>query len=47
MIYLDKKEITIDELRELCNTSEDVIELVDVDEHDNLHFELHTYGLYY
>ena len=34
MIYLDKKEITIDELKELINTCDKVIELIDIDEHN-------------
>lgn len=47
MIYLDGKEITIDVLKELVNTSDKVIELVDVDEENNLYFELNEYGTYY
>ena len=42
MIYLDKKEINIDVLKEWINNSDKVIELVDVDEEENLYFELIT-----
>lgn len=42
MIYLNKKEINIDVLKEWINNSDKTIELVDVDEEENLYFELIT-----
>ena len=47
MFYLEGKEITIDVLKELINTSDKVIELIDIDEENNLYFELNGYGTYY
>lgn len=47
MFYLEGKEITIDVLKELVNTSDKVIELMDIDEENNLYFELNEYGIYY
>lgn len=48
-IYLDGDNLTTPELeRKLDDLKEgEVIELVDVDKHGNLHFETHTYGIYY
>ena len=47
MIYLNKEPITMNELKEIVNTSDKVIELVDLDGDNNLYFELKTYGIYY
>ena len=47
-IFLDDCQLTTHELeRKLDELKEgEVIELVEVDKHGNLHFETHTYGIY-
>lgn len=48
-IFLDDDQLTTSELEfRLDNLKEnEVIELVEVDKHGNLHFETHIYGTYY
>ena len=49
-IFLDGCNLTTSELEfKLDNLNEEgeVIELVEVDKHGNLHFETHIYGIYY
>ena len=47
-IFLDGEQLTIAELEfKVDNVEEgEVIELVEVDRHGNLHFETHIYGIY-
>lgn len=48
-IFLNDDQVTYPELeRKLDELKEgEVIELVEVDGHGNLYFEIHTYGIYY
>ena len=49
LIFIDDIEVTKEELkRKLDGLKEaEVLELVEVDEYGNLHFEENVYGLYY
>ena len=47
LIYLDGKEIAVNDLKFATDYSGDkIVELVEVDEQGNLHFELQKYGYY-
>ena len=48
-LFVDGTQYTDSELRKILDNLKDgeVLELVEVDRHGNLHFELHTYGMYY
>lgn len=47
LIFVDKEETTIQELEILLSTEERVIELVDIDNNGNMHFEINSYSTYY
>lgn len=48
-LFVDGTQYTDSELRKILDNlkDEEVLELVEVDRHGNLHFEIHTYGMYY
>ena len=48
-IFLDDDQLTTPELEWKLDHLKDneIIELVEIDRHGNLHFETHTYGTYY
>lgn len=48
-LFIDGTQYTDSELRKILDNLKDgeVLELVEVDRHGNLHFEIHTYGMYY
>lgn len=46
-VFLEEKEITIDELKNILDISEKVIELVEIDDDGNFHFEASNFGFYY
>ena len=48
-LFVDGTQYTDSELRKILDNLKDgeVLELVEVDRHGNLHFEIHTYGMYY
>ena len=48
-LFVDGTQYTDSELRKILDNLKDgeVLELVKVDRHGNLHFEIHTYGMYY
>ena len=48
-LFVDGTQYTDSELRKILDNLKDgeVLELVEVDRYGNLHFEIHTYGMYY
>lgn len=48
-LFVDGTQYTDSELRKRLDNLKDgeVLELVEVDRHGNLHFEIHIYGMYY
>ena len=48
-LFVDGTQYTDSELGKILDNLKDgdVLELVEVDQHGNLHFEIHTYGMYY
>lgn len=49
LIFINDIEVTTEELKRKLNELKEaeVLELIEVDEHGNLHFEENVYGLYY
>ena len=47
-LFVDGTQYTYSELGKILDNlkDEEVLELVEVDRHGNLHFEIHTYGMY-
>ena len=47
--FVDGTQYTDSELEKILDNLKEgeVLELVEVDQHGNLYFEIHTYGMYY